>query len=317
MKKIDELPKDVRRIVIAGHIHPDGDCVGSCLGLKNYLAVIRPEAQVDVYLEKFSEDFIFLQGAGEVCHELPEVEPYEVAFALDCSDTERLGEAVKYFTAAKYRICIDHHITNEGFADENIICPDASSTCEVLYNLMEDASVNRAVAECLYTGIVHDTGVFKHSNTKEETMRIAGRLITKGADPSYIIDETFYKKTFAQNKALARALDTAELWLDGAVIGSVITEKDFEELGIGSGDLDGIVDQLRVTDGVEAAVFLYEAPEGKCKVSMRANGSADVSRIAREFGGGGHVKAAGCTVSGGWREIIDQIAGRIAEQLEH
>ena len=77
------------------------------------------------------------------------------------------------------------------------------------------------------------------------------------------------------------------------------------------------MDQLRVTDGVEAAVFLYEAPEGKCKVSMRANGSVDVSRIAREFGGGGHVKAAGCTVSGGWREIIDQIAGRIAEQLEH
>ena len=317
MKKIDELPENVGRIVIAGHIHPDGDCVGSCLGLKNYLSVIRPRAKVDIYLEKFSEDFGFLQGAGEVCHELPEREPYDVAFALDCSDTERLGDAVKYFTAAKRRICIDHHITNEGFSDENIICPDASSTCEVLYSLMEDSFVNRAVAECLYIGIVHDTGVFKHSNTKEETMRIAGRLITKGADPSYIIDETFYKKTFAQNKALARALDTAELWLDGAVIGSVITEKDFEELGIGSGDLDGIVDQLRVTDGVEAAVFLYEAPEGKCKVSMRANGSVDVSRIAREFGGGGHVKAAGCTVSGGWREIIDQIAGRIAEQLEH
>ena len=101
MKKIDELPENVGRIVIAGHIHPDGDCVGSCLGLENCCSVIRPRAQVDIYLEKFSEDFGFLQGAGEVCHELPEREPYDVAFVLDCSDTERLGDAVKYFTSGE------------------------------------------------------------------------------------------------------------------------------------------------------------------------------------------------------------------------
>lgn len=125
MKKIDELPENVGRIVIAGHIHPDGDCVGSCLGLKNYLSVIRQGKGRYLSGEVFG-GFRLPAGSRRGLHELPEREPYDVAFALDCSDTERLGDAVKYFTAAKRRICIDHYITNEGFSDENIICPDAA-----------------------------------------------------------------------------------------------------------------------------------------------------------------------------------------------
>ena len=316
MKKIDELPENVGRIVIAGHIHPDGDCVGSCLGLKNYLSVIRPRAQVDIYLEKFSEDFGFLQGAGEVCHELPEREPYDVAFVLDCSDTERLGDAVKYFTAAKRRICIDHHITNEGFSDENIICPDASSTCEVLYSLMEDSFVNRAVAECLYTGIVHDTGVFKFSSTSARTMEIAGKLMEKGIDFGEIIDGSFYRKTYVQNQILGRALLESITFMDGKCIFSAIKKKDMDFYGVTSKDLDGIIDQLRLTEGVECALFLYETGPQQYKVSMRSQHVVDVSRIAAYFGGGGHVRAAGCTMNGSIHDVINNLAGHIAKELE-
>lgn len=315
MKRIDDFLGDARRIVIAGHIRPDGDCVGSCTGLKNYILELRPQAEVDVYLEPFSEDFLFLKGAREIQQECPDVPAYDLAFALDSGDLERLGAAARYFSEAARRVCIDHHITNQGYGEENVICPQASSTCEVLYTLMEDAQISRETADCLYLGIIHDTGVFKHTNTSEDTMRIAGRLISKGANPAFIIDETFYKKTFAQNKALARALNSAKLWLDGSVIGGVITRKDMEELSITGKDLDGIVDQLRVTSGVEAAVFLYELKEKEFKVSMRANGVVDVSRIAAGYGGGGHVKAAGCTMNGDWEDIMDELSGLISAQL--
>lgn len=315
MKKIEDFLGDAKRIMITGHIRPDGDCVGSCTGLRNYLLQVRPWAEVDIYLEPFSDDFIFLEGAGAIHHECPDVPAYDLAFALDSGDEERLGAAAKYFAGAAHRVCIDHHITNQGYGEENIVRPQASSTCEVLYTLMEDEQINRATAECLYLGIAHDTGVFKFTNTSEDTMRIAGRLITKGADPAYIIDETFYKKTFAQNKALARALTSARLWLEGAVVGGVITRRDFAELAVTSKDLDGIVDQLRVTEGVEVAVFLYELEENEFKVSMRSNGAVDVSRIAFDLGGGGHVKAAGCSMKGSWESIMEELSGLISAQL--
>lgn len=316
MKRIEDYLGSAKRVIITGHIHPDGDCVGSCLGLRNYIRAVCPEVQTDVYLEPFSSDFLFLEGAREIRQEYPEVEPYDLAFALDSGDEERLGAAGKYFASASRRVCIDHHITNQGYGEEWVICPQASSTSEVLYTLMDEGKIDTVTAECLYLGIVHDTGVFRHTNTGEETMRIAGRLITKGVNPAYLIDETFYKKTFAQNKALARALNSARLWLDGAVIGGVITLEDFRELAVTSKDLDGIVDQLRVTAGVEVAVFLYELKAGEFKVSMRANGDVDVSRIAAGFGGGGHVKAAGCTLCGGWTEIMERLVLLIEAQLD-
>ncbi|WP_434311287.1 DHH family phosphoesterase [Hominifimenecus sp. rT4P-3] len=317
MKRIEEVLDGAARICIAGHIHPDGDCVGACLGLYNYIREICPDALVQVYLEPFSEHFAFLKGAETVNHEYPKTEPYDVCFALDCGDKERLGAAGSYWDAASKKVCIDHHVTNTNFGDVNHICPKASSTSEVLYELMDDSRITREIAECLYVGIVHDTGVFKHSNTEERTMAVAGRLMAKGVSSSYIIDETFYKKTFAQNKALGRALGSAKLWLNGKFIAGAITARDMQELGLLSRELDGIVDQLRVTSGVQAAAFLYEseAAEQKWKVSLRANEGVDVSKIAVLFGGGGHVKAAGCTMSGEWTEIADQLAKLVKEQL--
>ncbi len=314
--------RDADTIAISGHISPDGDCVGSCLALCTYLRENYPEKTVDVYLEPVNPRFRFLKYADEIIH--PDTAEsvgvseltYDLYFSMDCSETERLGFAREFFEKAHYKICIDHHITNQGFGDLTFIRPDASSTCEILFSLLDYNKISVSCAQALYLGIVHDTGVFKHSNTTRETMEAAGALIDKGVKPDRIIDDTFYRKTYIQNQILGRALMESILMMDGYVIFSVIHKKDMNLYGVDSSDLDGIIDQLRVTEGVEVALFLYEKEDQVYKVSMRSNGTIDVSIIARYFGGGGHVRAAGCTMSGKARDVINSITGLIEAQRQ-
>ena len=313
---IEKAVLGAEKIGIVGHIRPDGDDVGSCLGLARYIGTINPSAQVKVFLEEFPKDFMFLEGAGGVEHDFDtEYEP-DLCFMLDCADKKRMGGAAKFFLAAGERICIDHHATNDGSIDAHMIVePERSSTCELLCTLIDMNRLDRAAAESLYLGIVHDTGVFKHSNTGFETMLYAGRLIELGARPSFVIDYTFYKKTYPQNRALGQVLLNSHLELDGKVIVSSFTNDEMEAYGVKPADLDGCIDQLRVTEGVETAVFIYQMPDGKFKVSLRANGSVDVSRIAQLYGGGGHIKAAGCEMEGTPEEVSRVLCGEIAKQL--
>ncbi len=308
-------------IGIAGHIRPDGDCFGSAMALYYYLRDAFPEKQVDLYLESVPNSFEFFPLSDTIKTEekmegkLNSLPSYDLFFSLDCGSLDRLGFAQQLFQKAKCTICIDHHISNTNFADINHVEPDASSTCEVLYGLFEEENMTEPIATALYLGIVHDTGVFKHSCTSGKTMEIAGKLIEKGVSFSKIIDETFYEKTYMQNQLLGKCLLESSMLLDGKVIATHIEKETLDFYGAGSGDLDGIVDQLRITKGVQVAIFAYEIDFEEYKVSMRANGDVNVSKIARHFGGGGHVKAAGCTIKGSYDYIVDCLTVQIAEQL--
>lgn len=318
MKDLKELLTSASRIGITGHVRPDGDCVGSCVGLYEYLMANYNNdgsKEIDVHLEKIQDEFLFLEGTSHVQNDYPETEPYDVFFALDCGSLDRLGEAKKYAKAAKMVINIDHHISNTGFADKTIVVPEASSTCEVLYTLCNVDCIPKASAIAWYLGIVHDTGVFKHSNTSEQTMCIAGKLISLGAQPSKIIDETFYQKTYLQNQILGRCLMESILVLDGKIIIGSISKKEQDFYNVVPSDLDGVIDQLRVTKGVEVAIFLREDDVQEYKVSMRSNGIVDVSKIAVFFGGGGHIKAAGCSMKGSYHDVINNLTIGIEHQL--
>ena len=309
-----DMIANAQEVAIAGHVRPDGDAVGSCLGLASYIRKTYPHTSVDVYLEDFSSDFNFLCGADFVKRE-PTDKKYDLFIALDSSDIERLGKTREMFENAKTTICVDHHITNDGFAELNIIGADASSTSEVVCSLIDLDAIDLQTAECLYLGIVHDTGVFKHSNTGQATMSYAGKLISYGVNTSYIIDNTFYKKTFTQNKLLGLTLTKAKLYLNDLVIAGILTKSDLNSLSADCKDTDGIIDQLRVTEGTEVAILIYEKEEGGLKVSLRSNSDIDVSSIATSFGGGGHKKAAGCDVYGDAEEILDKIIALIEIQL--
>lgn len=307
--------ENINSVAIAGHIRPDGDCVGSCMGLCLYIKEYFPAIEVNVYLETFSESFHFIKGINEVIHDCTIDREYDLFIALDSGDAERLGAAAKYLDAAKRSICVDHHISNTGYADENQIVPSASSTCELIFGILEPEKITRDIAEALYMGIVHDTGVFQHSCTSAETMRIAGVLMEKGIDFSDIIGKTYFEKTYVQNQILGRTLLESVLVLEGKCIFSVVTRKEMDFYGVGPVDLDGIVGLLRSTKGVEVAIFLYETGSQEYKVSLRSAGVVNVSEIAVYFGGGGHVRAAGCTLQGTVFDVINNLTVHIEKQI--
>lgn len=313
MTKLDEILAEMDTVALAGHIRPDGDCAGSTLAVYNYIKTYYSNVRVTLYLEPIPNKFRFLSGAGEIVHDCNADRAYDLFIALDCGDTGRLGDAVKYFRSAKKTACIDHHISNESFADENYIFPDASSTSELVFELLPKERITKEIAECIYLGIVHDTGVFQYSCTSAKTMEIAGRLMETGIDFTKIVDDTFYTKTFVQNRILGKALLEAKLYHEGKIIASVITAEDMRAFGVLPKHLDGIVNQLRITRGVEVAVFLYETEDGTYKASTRCNTEVDLAKIAVAFGGGGHKKAAGFSIK---KEEPEIMIGKIVFEIE-
>ncbi|RDU24370.1 DHH family phosphoesterase [Anaerosacchariphilus polymeriproducens] len=305
----------VKSIAIGGHIRPDGDCVGSCLAMYNYIIDNWTDIKVDIYLEPIPNLFKFLKNAEKINNTYDMDMVYDLFIALDCGDSERLGIAEKYFETAHKTICIDHHISNKHFADENYIFPKASSTSELVFDLIEKDKISKEIAECIYTGIVHDTGVFQYSSTSSKTMNVAGMLMDKGINFTKIIDDTFYKKTFNQNQILGKALLDSRLFLDEKCILSVLMQEDLEKYQVATRHLEGIVSQLRVTKDVDVAVLIYETEKNEFKISMRSNEIVDVSVIASLLGGGGHIRAAGCSLKGEIKEIETLILKEIEKQL--
>lgn len=315
MTILEQMLEGTGSVALLGHIRPDGDCLGSTLGLYNYLGSHYPDVRTAVYLEEASPKFRYLSGFDEIRHE-PDGEQYDLCICLDCGDKDRLGVFSSVFEHSEKSLCMDHHVTNKRFADSNLLVPEASSTCEVLYGQLDEVKIDKTVAECIYTGIIHDTGVFKYSCTSGKTMEIAGKLMARGIDFGGIIDNSFYKKTYIQNQILGRALLESITFLEGKCIFSAIREDVMKFYGVDSKDMDGIIDQLRLTEGVEVAVFLYETGAHEYKVSMRSQCLVDVSRIASYFGGGGHVRAAGCTMAGSIHDVVNNLSGHIEKQLE-
>lgn len=316
MQTLDAYLRDVKTVGIAGHIKPDGDCVGSTLATYNYIKNNYPEIEVKVYLEAIPNIFKFLSRSGELCWDLSEDISYDLFICLDCGDELRLGDAVKYFNSAKKTLCVDHHISNKSFADDNFIVPDASSACELVFEMLDEKLITKEIAECLYVGIVHDTGVFQYSCTSSKTMNIAGKLMDKGIDYSDIVDKTFFEKTFEQHKILATALLKAKRHFLGKCISSIITAEDMKECGVLPKHLEGIVAQLRSTKDCDVSILIYETPAGSYKVSLRSNGRVNVSEIASSHGGGGHVRASGITMEGNPEEILKLLLSDIEKQYK-
>lgn len=318
MSILTEMAGAANQIAILGHVRPDGDCVGSCLAAYNYLREQYPDKIVQVYLEQPPVKFHYLKGFDTISQDASTGIVYDLCICLDASDKGRLGAFSVYLDHARRSLCLDHHVTNVGYCENNEVYGDASATCELLYAYLEDEKISKAVAECIYTGILHDTNVFKNSNTTSYTMTVAGKMMAKGINFGKIIDDSFYSKTYAQNQILGRALLNSARILDGKCIFSAVNRAEMDFYDVDSNDMGGIVDQLRITEGVEVAIFMYETEYRVYKVSMRSNQYVDVARVALVFGGGGHVRAAGCTMPGSVYDVINNLMEHIEKQIrEH
>ena len=315
--KILEAVKDTKTIGISGHTRPDGDCVGATLGLYLYLKKYLPDVTVHAFLETPPEIFNCLVGCDEIITDFKtEIGSYDAFFALD-TNKDRMGKAEKHFDRAVKKINIDHHISNIGCGDLNFIYPEVTSTCEVIYDLLDyPDALDADIAKALYIGIIHDTGVFRFAGTTPRTLEISAKLMEYGFDFAKLITDTYYEKSYLQNQILGRALLESILMMNGRVIVSRLDRATLDFYGIEAGDLEGIVNQLLITKGVECAIFMHQTRNLEYKVSIRSKGVVDVSKVAGIFGGGGHVRAAGVTMKGTFHDITNNISYYIAEQLK-
>lgn len=315
MMKINEMIGDAKTVGIAGHVRPDGDCVGSCMSLYNYLKKNRPDIQVRVFLEFVDEKFLLIQNTAQIETDGYDGTIFDLFISLDTASLDRLGQNENFFHNAKRTICIDHHKSNLGYADDNYIVPEASSASEVLYNLLDVELFDKTIAEPMYMGIAHDSGVFRFQSTTSKTMNIAAKMIDFGVDVNTILEDTFYRKTYNQLMITAKIQSNSVLCMNGKCIYGYCTSDMMEEYGVTTNDLDAVIASIRNVAGVEVAMFVYQLEENKFKISLRSKKYVDVSEIAVSFGGGGHARAAGFDMEGSLEEVIECVTDKISGKI--
>ncbi len=301
-------------IGISGHIRPDGDCVGSCMALYLYLQKALPKADITVYLEESARVHHQITGVREIDSSFTAKEHYDVFFCLDTAP-DRLGAAETLYNRARKKINIDHHITNSGSGDVNYIQPEIGSCAELIYNLIPEEALDDDIAKAIYIGMIHDTGVFQFSNTKPSTLEAGAKLIRYDIDFANLIQESFYEKSYKQTKIMADVVLRSQMYLEGKCLVGSMTLEDMARLMADTHDLTGIINRLKSVRGVDCAVFLYETEADTFKISLRTSDRVDATVIACAFGGGGHVRASGCTVKGSLEEVLKKLTKEISKQL--
>ena len=306
MSILDEKIEKAKTITILGHMNADGDCIGSELGVYNYILNKYNDKKVKVYVLHPSQRFKYLNGFDKISEATNDAEPYDLAITVDVPSLERIEKELhSYLLTAKDVLVIDHHETNNLNYKDMIINKDAAATCEILYKLMDKDYIDKKVAECLYTGLATDTGVFRYSCTTPETLVIASELMKKGIDFTNILDETIFLNNMNQRKAQAIAFENAKFLCKGKVIFSYVPKDDLDALGLNKNDIDNIVVYLRETYNIKVAVFGYSIGHDIYKLSLRSNGDEyNVAKFALRHDGGGHIRAAGCTIKGKINDVM-------------
>jgi phosphoesterase RecJ-like protein len=310
-KQAVDLLEGSGEIVAACHVNPDGDALGSMLALAAFLErqgkkVWRSWGSKPV---EIPPQYEFMPGADSLAQ--PDVVPLEVEtfVSVDCADRARLGVLEENFLGAGARLNIDHHISNDLFGDVNLVDPEAASTSELIFQLINrmGGKLDRDEATCLYTGIVTDTGRFQYANTSPETLRTAADLRELGVDHEFVATEVYESTSFEYLHALGIVLFRAQL--DDGMVWSRLERKDLGALDMD--ETEHFIDALRTVRESQVAVLLKELSPGYYKGSLRSRGEVDVSAIAKALGGGGHTRAAGFEVHGTAEEIINRIKALI------
>ena len=317
VESIKEKINDAKSILILTHENPDGDAIGSSLALYN--AFKKMEKKSMVYIPTPDKLYKYLPSFDEIKMGdiLPEASDFDLCIALDCSDLNRLGIARELFEKINGTVCVDHHITNQNYADVSYMNAVASSTCENLMVILAamDIAINKEIAECLYTGILTDTGGFRYS-CQPETMEMVATLMETGINTAKIYRTVYDITTYNKTKLCGRCIDRLELFEDGKIAFTYMLLKDLQELELEESDSDPIVYFGRDINTVEVSIFAKEREDGTYKISMRSNDYMDISVIASKFGGGGHVRASGCELSMSLDQIKQTLIDEIKKQLK-
>ncbi len=310
----EDIFKNSKKILIISHVNPDGDALGSTCGL--YKAVYnRFKKKADMCaLTYLSPVYNFLPNIGLAKHSYDTSLVYDLVVTVDVADIDRICDMKVLFDKAKTTINIDHHKTNNNFADYNYVVPEASSTGEVLFNMFKNSGweIDKETAECLYTAILTDTGGFRFDNTTEDVLSAAANLVKLGANPSQIFANCyeFKSKNFVmfQNYCVGKSVFTE----DDKIAYTTVYKRDLERFNGKDDFTEGLAEQLRAIDTTDLAFVVKEVEPNKvCKISMRSK-KYDVSKICSAFGGGGHARAAGCTI----KSSVDNAVSKIIDEIK-
>ncbi|NPU86074.1 MAG: bifunctional oligoribonuclease/PAP phosphatase NrnA [Syntrophaceae bacterium] len=318
MQKILDIIRRGRSFLVVAHARPDGDSVGSMLALHNMLKAAGKEPLV-YSQDAIPENYRFLPGSEDVIFNLPVGRTYDAVFLLDCSELDRVGDRWDEISKSGPVINIDHHLSNDRFTELFLIDAHASSTAELLHRLAESLGweLSKEAADCLYTGILTDTGGFCYGNTGRDTLFTAASLVERGADPQWISENVYESSPIAKIRLLAKAMTALEFHLNGRVGFMVVTLADFAACGALFEHTEGFVDLPRSIRGVQVSILFTEVAERSFKVSLRSKGRVNIERVARSFGGGGHLNAAACRVEDEWpavrRRVLEEIEAVLSE----
>ena len=296
---LDDILKQMKEnetFLILAHENPDGDAIGSSIGL--CLALQNMGKKAEILMNEYPANFDFLPGIENIKNR-PSFEKYDMAIVVDCPDISRVcKEYIPYFEKAKVTAEFDHHSKNSMFADYNIVNHVSPACAQILVSSFEylNIEITKDIATNLLTGIITDTGGFKNSGITTETFEFAGWALTKGVNLSNAYRESMLVTTRTKFEAQKLAMQRLEFFEDGKIAFTYMDKKDDKDIGIVPGDHDGIVEIGRNIKGVEVSIFLYQRDDGSFKGSLRSNDYVDVADVCMMFGGGGHIKAAGCTI---------------------
>ena len=301
------------RFVVATHENPDGDALGSILAASLALRDLGKDAAMYLPGEApLPGEYRFLE-LQDLRRAVPGDMESRVLLALDCANEDRLGPDQSVRERAPLVLDVDHHHDNSRFGDVNLVVPDASSTAEIVRDLLRelDVPLTPEISEALYVALVTDTGRFQYTNTTPKALRLAAELVEAGADVHGIFRQVYESVQFAKLKLLARALERAQLFAGGRLVVSYLLRGDFADVGAEEPYSEGIIDYLRQVEGAEMVALIREPPRDDApvhRVSLRSSrDEVDVSAIARKAGGGGHRQAAGFSSDHSLAEVIDFI----------
>jgi len=290
--------RESRTIVLACHVNPDGDALGSLLSLALALKPLGKE--VTCLSEDGVPDILRFLPGSELILRSTDTPSFDLALVVDSGELSRVGEQVRPMVSrAKRAVNIDHHVVAGAFGDIQVLDSGSASTAEIIYDLLQVLRIplTPEIATCLFTGIITDTGSFRFQNVKPGTLRVAALLVEAGASPPVISENVFENKTFAGTRLLGHALSSLSQSPDGRVVWAHITAADFRSLGAIDAETEGVVNYVRGIRGAEVGLLFREMDNGRIRVSLRSRESVNVADLAQEFGGGGHRMASGCTLN--------------------
>lgn len=307
------------RFLVVSHVQPDGDAISSTLVTGWLLKQLGKEA-VLINEGAVPSRLAYLDGTDAIVtyNENEPIPAYDRIIAVDCADFRRIGRVSDAFTEGAKLLNIDHHPTNDSFGFVNLIRSDAAATAEILYDLIDlsGVSFNKEAATGIYTGLLTDTGGFRYSNTNPSVMRIASEMLAHGAEGHWIADHLLERMTKSQLLLLQRGLNRLSFSDNNRIAWLYINIADMAETGAVGDDLEGLVNYARNVEGVEVGILFKETENGDVKVSMRSAGRADVAAIAQIFGGGGHIRAAGCRLDGPIADAMARLVKAVSEALD-